>query len=113
MHEYSIVQALLDRVDAEARAHAASAVRRIQVRLGELSGVERDLLESAYLLCRERTLCADAALDILPVAARWSCPRCDRVFFRGEVLRCTACGLSARLICGDEILLERIEMEVP
>jgi hypothetical protein len=29
------------------------------------------------------------------------------------VLRCRDCGVPARLIGGDEILLDRIEMEVP
>ena len=43
MHEYSIVQALLDRVAAEARSHGAVAVHRIRVQIGEASGVESDL----------------------------------------------------------------------
>ena len=29
-----------------------------------------------------------------------------------SMLRCAACGTPARLVAGDEILLERIEMEV-
>ncbi len=40
MHEYSIVQALVERVDAEARARGATAVHRLSVSIGELSGVE-------------------------------------------------------------------------
>jgi Zn finger protein HypA/HybF involved in hydrogenase expression len=31
----------------------------------------------------------------------------------GAVLRCAACGAPARLVSGDEIVLEQIEMEVP
>jgi hydrogenase nickel incorporation protein HypA/HybF len=113
MHEYSIVQALLTRIDAEARARGAHAVRRVRVRVGELSGIEPELLASAYELCREDTICTAAALEIEPVAARWTCSCCGRAIARGAVLQCAGCGAPARLMQGDEIILERIEMEVP
>jgi hydrogenase nickel incorporation protein HypA/HybF len=113
MHEYSIVQALLDRVDAEARARGASSVSRLELRIGELSGVEADLLSSAFAAFRERTICAGADLAVQPVAARWECPRCRADIPRGAVLTCRACGVPARLAAGDEIVLDRIEMEVP
>jgi Zn finger protein HypA/HybF involved in hydrogenase expression len=47
------------------------------------------------------------------VAARWACIACDRDVAKGAVLRCEACGRPARLVHGDEIILERIEMEAP
>ena len=55
MHEYSIVQALLERVAAEARARRATSVHRLTIRIGELSGVEPELLATAYATFRERT----------------------------------------------------------
>jgi hydrogenase nickel insertion protein HypA len=113
MHEYSIAQALLERVETEARTRGAIAVHRLRLRLGELSGVESGLLESAFLLCRERTICAGAALEIEPVGAAWTCTGCGRAIEPGEVLRCRDCGRPARLRAGDEIILDRIEMEVP
>jgi hydrogenase nickel incorporation protein HypA/HybF len=113
MHEYSIVQALLARIDAESRARGARSVRRIRVRVGELSGIEPELLASAYELCREHTICTAADLEIEPVVARWSCSRCGRPIAQGGLLQCAACGAPARLVQGDEIILEQIEMEVP
>ena len=113
MHEYSIVQALLERVQVEARARRATAVHRLSVRIGELSGVEVDLLTTAYETFRERTICAGAELDVHLVAARWQCPGCARVIGRGDVLTCPTCAMPARLAEGDEIMLDRIEMEVP
>lgn len=112
MHEYSIVRALLDRVEREARDRQATAVHCLRVRIGELSGVEVDLLEAAYRTFRERTLCAGADLEVVPVAADWTCPRCSRPLARGDILRCPDCGVPARLAAGDEIVLDRIEMEV-
>ena len=112
MHEYSIVQALLERVDAEARARKATAVHRLSVRIGELSGVEMDLLATAYETFRERTICNRAELSLQLVPARWECPRCRDPIARGSVLSCPSCAVPARLVEGDEIMLDRIEMEV-
>ena len=111
MHEYSIVQALLDRVESEARAHGAATVQRIRVQIGEQSGVESDLLETAFELARTRTICDGASLEIVPVSARWACPVCQAEIPTGEILRCRLCETPARMVSGDEIVLERIEME--
>lgn len=113
MHEYSVVRALLDRVEAEARSHGAVAVHRILVRIGDSAGVERDLFATAYAVFREHTLCENARLEIEGVATRWQCPHCDASIAIGGLLRCLACGVPARLVAGDEIILERVEMEVP
>ena len=113
MHEYSIVAALLKRVEVEAESRGATAVHQIRVRIGELSGVEPELLASAYELFRERSVCAAAELEIVPAPARWACPECGGTIESGMILRCPACSIPARLTDGGEILLERIDMEVP
>lgn len=112
MHEYSIVQALLDRVDEEVRGRGATRVHSVRVRIGELAGVEIELLRTAYDTIRHGTACAGAPLEIAVADARWMCPSCGRVFGRGAALQCAACGAPARLASGDEIMLDRIEMEV-
>ena len=112
MHEYAIVQALLERVRAEAAAHGASSVTRLWVQVGELSGIESDILRTAYETFRERTLCAGAPLELERVPARWECKRCGRAIETGSVLSCVACKLPAVLRSGDELVLQRIEMEV-
>ena len=112
MHEYSIVQALVERVEAEAALRGAVAVDRVLVRIGELSGVDIELLATAYLTFRHRTICAHAPLEITPVRPEWRCRACDAHVIGGKTLRCSACGGPAALRQGDEIVLERIEMEV-
>jgi hydrogenase nickel incorporation protein HypA/HybF len=112
MHEYSIAQALLEQVEAEAARRGATAVHRVHVRLGALSGVEASLLATAFEVARRATLCADAELTIDPVAADWRCPRCHQAVAEG-FLRCESCGVPAALVAGDEIILARLEMEVP
>ncbi len=112
MHEYSLDSALCERVLQEARARDAVAVHRLGVRIGALSGVEPELLASAFTLCREGLL-EHATLDIRRAAAAWECPKCGAAIAEGAELRCDSCGVPATLSSGDEILLEQIEMEVP
>lgn len=112
MHEYSIVQALMDRVEEEAAARRAVSVSRVIVRIGELSGVEVELLHSAFMTFRDRTICETAELEIAPVAAAWMCRECGEPIERGGPLRCGSCGGPGKLHQGDEIVLDRIEMEV-
>jgi hydrogenase nickel incorporation protein HypA/HybF len=112
MHEYSIAAALIERVEAEAEKHRARSVRRVGVRLGELSGVEPELLATAYELAREATLCASAELEIDYVKARWVCSTCQASVDPKVALRCAACGAAGRLIAGEELDLCRLELEI-
>jgi hydrogenase nickel incorporation protein HypA/HybF len=113
MHEYSVVQALLARVETAARARGATRVHKLRVSLGELAGVEPDLFLTAYEAFRERTICAGAPLELQKIAASWGCPRCELSIARGTALRCTRCGAPARLLQGDELVLESLDLEVP
>jgi hydrogenase nickel insertion protein HypA len=112
MHEYSIVAALVDNVEAVARSRGAARVHRVEVAIGELAGVDVGLLETAYATFRERTICAGADLRVRRAPAVWSCPRCGAELPRGARLSCADCAVPARLTQGDEILLERVELEV-
>lgn len=112
MHEYSIVRALLDRVETEARARGAVRVHRVQVRVGELAGVDPGLLTTAFETCREQSICRGASFEVLPERIRWVCRGCGRDVTTGDVLQCADCGEPARLASGDGIVLERLELEV-
>jgi hydrogenase nickel incorporation protein HypA/HybF len=112
MHEYSIVQALYDNVAAQAAERHAVTVHGVQVRIGELSGVDVGLLETAWKTFRVHTICEHAPMGVSLVRARWECKSCGVESPPGSVLRCAACGGSVSLAQGDEIVLERIVMEV-
>jgi hydrogenase nickel incorporation protein HypA/HybF len=83
------------------------------LRIGELSGVEPVLLQTAFETFVEKTICEGAALNITRIHASWACPRCERPIAQGAFLQCPDCSVPATLRSGDEIILERIEMEVP
>lgn len=113
MHEYSLVQAMMEKVEQEARAHHATAVHRVQVRLGRLAGVEADLFAHAWEMLRRGTLCESAALVLLPEEGEWRCAACGAVLPSDGALTCARCDWPARLARGGDLVLERIEIEVP
>jgi hydrogenase nickel incorporation protein HypA/HybF len=112
LHEYSIASSLLRLAEEHAQKHGAARVLRLEICVGELSGVEVPLLETAWGIVRERSVCEAAELSVRTPAARWECPSCGEPVARGLALRCTRCELPARLAEGGEMVLERIEMEV-
>jgi hydrogenase nickel incorporation protein HypA/HybF len=114
VHEYSLVEALVRRVEEEARRRRATRVHSLRVSLGELAGVDPGLLRTAYETFRAGTLCEEAALELVTFPAAWSCPSCGRDLARGAVLTCAACGVPARLSeRSDALLLDSIDLEVP
>ncbi len=114
MHEYSLVEALIRRVEDEARRRNALAVHGLKVSLGELAGVDPELVQTAFETFRQGTLCERTALEVVRCPAQWACPRCGRGFAHGDVLQCEPCGEPARLTeKSDALLLESIDMEIP
>lgn len=60
MHEYSIVQSLLESCEEHAKTNDATEVTKVVVKIGVLSGVEPDLLETAFNTFKEKTVCDKA-----------------------------------------------------
>jgi len=111
MHEYSIIQSLVDSV-ATAVGNRDAVVHRVDVAIGELAGVDCALLATAFEVFREGTICERATLTIDRIPARWECTRCGGEMERGGFLRCALCDAPAKLAEGDEIVLQRVELEV-
>ena len=56
MHEYSIVQSLIDLAEENARKNNAKKVTKLEIKVGVLSGVEIPLLETAFNTFKEDTI---------------------------------------------------------
>ena len=112
MHEYSIVQSLVDSVAAAVGTRAGATVHDVHVAIGDVAGVDCTLLATAFEVFRAGTLCANATLQIARIPVRWECPSCKAEIATGAFLRCPLCDEPAHLASGDEIILERIELEV-
>ncbi len=88
-------------------------MRKVTVGIGELAGVDPNLFATAFETFRAAGHCPETELVIHWVEARWVCPKCARPMARGAVLRCPDCDVPGSLSTGDELMLERIELEVP
>jgi hydrogenase nickel incorporation protein HypA/HybF len=112
MHELSICQALITKVENIARQRSGQ-VRRVSVGIGPLSGVEPQLLEDAYPLACAGTCAEGSQLAIEPMNIRVRCRSCGaETSALPNRLLCGACGdWHTDLLSGDELLLLRIELE--
>ncbi len=113
MHEYSIVQALLQQCEEHAAANSAEKITRVEVKIGVLSGVEPHLLEVAFNTFKEKTICeeADFVMQIQPVVI--FCEECGEESVLSEHdYSCPKCesGL-VRITDGEDMFLMRLEME--
>jgi hydrogenase nickel incorporation protein HypA/HybF len=114
VHEYSLVEALVRRVEEEVHRQGATRVHGLRVRIGGLAGVDAELFRTAYETFRQGTVCEGAALELAGGPAGWACPRCGSAIPPGAVLHCAACGVPARLAEGaDALTLDAIDLEVP
>jgi len=114
MHELAICRGLVNQVSAIAAEHNAQNVDKIFLKIGPLSGVEPDLLRSAFPIASAESIAAKATLIIQSLPVRVRCKICHT---ESEVLinrmLCGQCGdWQTELISGDELLLERVELEV-
>jgi hydrogenase nickel incorporation protein HypA/HybF len=112
MHELAICQALMGEVLAIAGSNNADSVTDVYVSVGPLSGVERQLMRSAFPVAAAGTVASQAELHMqqTPVTVR-----CDECGAETEVatnrLVCGDCGnWRTQLISGDELVLQRVQM---
>ena len=115
VHELSVCQALLAQVVEIATDRGASAVLRITVEVGPLSGVEPGLLASAFEIVRAGSCAAGAILLIETTAITISCLICgaESQTAPNRLLCATCGGYRTRVVGGDELRLRGVELRVP
>ena len=113
MHELSICLSILDQVRSIAAERNADRVQRIELRIGPLSGVEADLLRSAWPMASAGTIAVDADLLIDEADIVVRCSTCDaETPAIANRLVCGECGdFRTTVISGDEMILQRVELE--
>lgn len=114
MHEFSVARSLLREVERIVSAEApACRVIEVRVQVGEFSGVDPDLLESAFGELAPASSACGARLLVHRLPLRATCADCGRTFgvvdFRFE---CSACASrEVAIVSGDELLLDAVTME--
>ena len=112
MHELSVCLSLMQQVDRIAKLHDAASVDQVFLKVGPLSGVEPELLRKAYPLAVAGTVAEKAELFIDYGDIVVACSACGAESpAQANRLLCGACGdFRTRLVSGDEMILERIEL---
>lgn len=113
MHEYSIVQALIEQCETHAQAHNADKITRVEIKVGVMSGAEPHLLSSAFETFRENTVCdgAELVVQLQPIVI--SCRNCHTTStLERPHYCCVQCeSTDVRVDDGEDLMLMRLEME--
>ncbi len=113
MHEYSIVQALIDQCEAHAKAHNSTKITKVVTKIGKLSGVEPHLLETAFETFKEQTVCDGAEFVMHLQDLKLYCNACQKESEQSEsryqCLHCQSTDVS--VIDGEEMYLMTLELE--
>jgi hydrogenase nickel incorporation protein HypA/HybF len=115
MHELAVCQALLQELEALVVRHGAIRVQRLTVQVGALSGVEPQLLATAFEVARRGSCAEDAELTVESPQVRVRCRGCGtEADCMPTRLVCPRCGgARTELISGAELLLRHVELSLP
>ena len=113
MHELSLVASVFDVLEEKAREHGAARVTAVVLKVGVMSGVVPDLLESAFETFKKGTIAETARLEIVVVPVKLRCPDCGGETVREDTdFSCAACGSRrVEIVEGRELVVETIELE--
>ena len=113
MHESVITQNMLTTVLDEAKAAKARKVTRINLIVGELSGVASDCVQFYFDILKKDTAAAEATIDFKPVPARLQCRDCQTEFHpEDELWVCPNCASQrVEIKEGRDCSIESIEVE--
>jgi hydrogenase nickel incorporation protein HypA/HybF len=113
MHEISIAESIIDIAEANAREQNSCCIQVIKIRLGEFTTIAREALEFAFDVARQGTLAEDARLEIEIVPMVVHCVLCGSITepVRAICLICPQCGLPLKIVSGEELQVEYIEVE--
>jgi len=114
MHELSIVASLFEILEEKAKEKKAKKILSVKLKVGALSGVVPEFLETAFNIYKEDTLAAEAKLEIEEVPLKIRCQRCGTEIVKDDfVFICEKCdSRELKILSGTELLLEKIEVEV-
>jgi len=114
MHELSLMQAVLEIAQESARREGARAIKTIGLRVGALSGVQKEALEFAFEAARADTLAAGARLEVEWVPLVAFCQGCGAEFEVDNpfgIALCPLCGEPvAALTSGEELQVTYLDV---
>jgi hydrogenase nickel incorporation protein HypA/HybF len=113
VHERSLAQALWAQAESLRREHRAARVLAVHVAVGELAGVEPELLRSAFDLLVASSGAAGTQIEMERVPLEARCDDCGVEFpvHRFHFL-CPACGSKGvTVLRGEHLILQAVTLE--
>lgn len=114
MHELSIAMNILDFAEEESERRGGVRVLAIHLKLGPLSGVVKEALQSAFGLARENASFPEAELVIEELPLVVYCPSCkeNQEAISIQELACRACGTpTGQIVSGRELEVVALEIQ--
>ena len=113
MHELSITQSMLEIVLQQAEKAQAKKVTKINLTIGEMTGVVSDSVQFYLDILTKDTIAAGAQVFFTSVPVRGKCRQCNQTFTLPEFdWTCPNCqGKIIDVISGKELFVDSIEVE--
>ena len=113
MHELAITQSIFDIVLEQAEKAKARKVGKVNLVIGEMTGVVSDCVQLYFDFISKGTLAEGAALSFVMVPPKAQCQGCNELFELKEFGRtCPSCGGNRlQIVAGKELFVESIEVE--
>ena len=103
MHERSLVQSIIEQVGNEMRSRRLGRLHEIQLQIGEFSGVEPRLVESAFAEMSPEVwdMPVRLVIEVIPLTA--TCQTCKQTFqINNFRFVCPTCGTGHVTVIGGE-----------
>ncbi len=115
MHELSIMKSLFRILTEKADQAGAQRIRSVTIGIGRFSGIEPDLLHSAFVAISKETMAEGAQFKIINKPLQRECSQCGTMQLeeRHIPFECPKCGSSGiRFDPNDELMVENMEVEI-
>jgi hydrogenase nickel incorporation protein HypA/HybF len=113
MHELAITQSMFDIVLKQAEQVKAKKVTKINLVIGEMTGVVSDCIQFYMDFLSKGTVAEGVAVSVTSVPPTAKCLTCDKTFMVKELeWTCPRCsGASLEVTGGKELFVESIEVD--
>jgi len=113
MHELAITENILSIALEQAEKAQAGKITKIELTIGELSGIVDDCVEFYFELLSKDTIAAGASLSFHRPQTKLRCRNCDTTFSPDNLnWVCPDCGdQSIEIVSGRECYVNSIEVE--
>ena len=117
MHEYSIVEGVIDSVIPAAEKAGADRIVCVRLRVGDMTEVVQESLDFMWGICCEQRgpMVEGCRLEVEYVYPRSACLKCGHEFEHDRFhLKCPECGsASTMLLSGRELEIASMDVDIP